>query len=52
MQVGDVVNPKNNPLLTGKIISFQPKSGTVLVDFDGKLKYYTSWNLECGEKND
>lgn len=52
MQVGDVVHPKNSPTLVGKIISFQAKSGTVLVDFGDKLKYYTPWNLKIGDQND
>jgi len=46
MKVGDLVRVKEKPEMSGKVLSFQAKSGTVLVELGGELKYFTPWNLE------
>ena len=46
MKVGDLVRVKEKPEMLGKVLSFQAKSGTVLIEIGEELKYFTPWNLE------
>ena len=50
MKVGDLVRVKEKPEMCGKVLSFQAKSGTVLVELGEELKYFTPWNLEKCER--
>ena len=50
MKAGDLVRVKEKPEMMGRVLSFQTKSGTVLVELGEELKYFTTWNLERCEK--